>query len=480
VLELGSATNTMPAPPNFVPPKDDVDQALLEEFKKFMVQHSNSHDSKSRGLINESQATVVITPWKDSQDETKSTELVDKDASFEDYKLDEKLLWGISKMGFVKPSKIQAAALPWIVRQPNGKLGTNLIGQAQNGSGKTGAFSLAILSVLDIWNEWPQALVLCPTRELARQNESVIASLGEFLPVKTLVLVPSQDRIPKNAEVHVLIGTPGKTLDLAKKKIVDLSYLKVLVLDEADVMLDEANQMGSQVIQIRQFLPDQDNIQVLFFSATYPDEVRDFAESQAPKSYSIVVKKEELTLTCVKQLYVNCESQWDKFDKLVNLYAAMNVGQSVVFVNRRKTAFELAKWMKEKGFPVSLICGTQLTGQEWMDPALRDNVMDEFRNNVTRVLIATDVLSRGIDVPQVTLVVNYELPINYHTGGVDMETYIHRVGRTGRFGLKGVSVNLVSSNEEKMTEDICAFYKCTITQIGSDFEVLEEQLKQLR
>jgi ATP-dependent RNA helicase DDX19/DBP5 len=266
--------------------------------------------------------------------------------------------------------------------------------------------------------------------------------------VATLLVVPSQDRIQKYAKVHAIVGTPGKVMDMAKKRVIDVSSIKVFVLDEADMMLDQENNMGPQVTQIRALM--QNDVQVLFFSATYPDDVRAFAENLVPRAVSIKVRKTELTLASVAQMYMRCEDEWDKFNKLTALYGAMNVGQSVIFVNQRKKAFQLAKWMRDAGFAVSLICGTQTSGDERMDPALRDHVMDEFRNCVTRVLIATDVLSRGIDVPQVTLVVNYELPINWTDRGVDMETYLHRVGRTGRFGLRGLAVNLLTDRERPM------------------------------
>merc|ERR1712137_1252356 len=151
-------------------------------------------------------------------------------------------------------------------------------------------------------------------------------------------------------------------------------------------------------------------------------------------------------------------------------------------VNVRRKAFSLAKWMREAGHSVSLICGTQQTGEERMDPALRDQVMDEFRRGVTRVLVATDVLARGIDVPQVTLVVNFELPVNRGGGKrcAGMETYLHRVGRTGRFGLSGHAVNLVTKQEKSMIPDICSYFACKIDEVEADFEKLEEQSRTAR
>mmetsp|Transcript_10840 Transcript_10840/g.38009 ORF Transcript_10840/g.38009 Transcript_10840/m.38009 type:complete len:500 (-) Transcript_10840:133-1632(-) len=472
--------------------EEEVDEAEIADFQSFMASSlgpSGASASSSAPAprsatgaelarlaaqhVHASEATATVEVY-DADGEV--TNLLDPNMTFEDLGLPEPLLRGIYEMGFVRPSKIQAAALPLI----GCSRAKNMIGQAQNGSGKTATFSLALLSVIDV-NVWlPQAMVICPTRELARQNEAVIAQLGQFLKVETLLVVPAMERLPRRGEVtqHVLVGTPGKIADLVKKGIIDTSSIKVFVLDEADVMLDQDQQMGPQVTQIRKLM--NKDLQVLFFSATYPDDVRLFAEKLVPQAISIKVRKTDLTVSTVTQLCVHCASEAEKLEKLMALYGAMNVGQSIIFVNARRKAFALAKDLRDANHSVSLICGTQNSGDERMDPSLRDQVMDEFRNGVTRVLIATDVLSRGIDVPQVTLVVNYELPVHYHEGGVEMETYLHRVGRTGRFGLRGIAVNLVTAAQRPMVDSICSFFGCSIPDMGDDIEALEEKLRQLR
>jgi len=434
---------------------------------------------RGSGLVGERQASVEIRDADGSSTFAGESDLLDKEASFDDLGLSADLLRGVYEAGFVVPSKIQSGALPIICRKEGGKLGQNMIGQAQNGSGKTATFALALLSAIDIADPIPQAMVICPTRELARQNQDVISQLGQYMSVITQLVVPGLERVPRHPRCHVLVGTPGKILDLTKKHIIECTGIRIFVLDEADMMLDQENAMGPQVTQIRRLLPD--DLQVLFFSATYPDDVRSFAEHLVPRAFSIKVKKTDLTVSSVSQMYLPCIDDHDKFQKLTSLYGAMNVGQSVVFVNQRNKAFSLAKAMRDAGFAVSLICGTQAQGQEKMDPALRDEVMGQFRSGVTRVLIATDVLSRGIDVPQVTLVVNYELPKNFVGGGADMETYLHRVGRTGRFGLRGIAVNLVLERTERaMVDEIRAFFACTIDMLDEDFEALEERLRTIR
>lgn len=198
--------------------------------------------------------------------------------------------------------------------------------------------------------------------------------------------------------------------------------------------------MGPQVMQIRQLLPEL--VQVLLFSATFPDHVDKFAESITKhEATHIRVLKEDLSLDTITQTYIDVGSNDQKFAKLCELYSALNGGQSVIFVNTRHEAFELAKMMKAEGHTVSLICGTQAAGPERMEGTERDTIMQELRDGVTKVLIATDVLSRGIDVPAVTLVVNYDLPLDAERRGqVEMGTYMRRIGRTCRFGLRGVPV----------------------------------------
>jgi len=222
-----------------------------------------------------------------------------------------------------------------------------------------------------------------------------------------------------------------------------------------------------------------------FFSATWPERVSQFAKKMVPDAYSITVRKEDLTLTTITQTWVLVEKD-RKAAQLSDLYAALCVGQSIIFVNTRWQAFELAKMMKAEGHTVSLICGTQTEGPERVDIDYRDSVMAEFRSGVTKVLIATDVLARGIDVPACTLVVNYDLPTIY--GGsargsnrlVNHETHVHRIGRTGRFGLQGIAVNFVSKDEVNMIESLKEAFACKIHKLAGDCEEIEKLLKEIR
>lgn len=421
----------------------------------------------NNGLVGETKATVIV----EQEDPTASYLAA---TSWDELNLPKEILDGIFEMGFVKPSKIQEWTLPIALK------GGNIIGQAQNGSGKTVAFSLAMLLAVDCGNRCPQALCICPTRELAAQNHDVISKLGKFTGIQLYLAVPKEERPPRKVDAEVVVGTPGKLQDLIKKRVIESRGFRIFVLDEADVMIDEENMMGPQVLSIRNMLPQ--DLQVLFFSATWPDHVERFAKTIVPRANTIKVQKEDLTLTTITQTFIDVGNDGSKkAQQLSDLYGALNVGQSIIFVNTRIGAFELAKMMKQEGHAVSLICGTQKTGPERVDVAYRDKVMTEFRNGVTKVLISTDVLSRGIDVPAVTLVVNYELPLHMgRRGEPDHETYMHRIGRTGRFGLKGVAVNLVCSKDKPMLEKIKSFYKCSMTQLSGDCEEIESLLKGLR
>jgi ATP-dependent RNA helicase DDX19/DBP5 len=410
---------------------------------------------------------------------TGSTEHVSA-STWDDLNLPQPLMNAIYEMGFHRPSKIQEVALPILAR------GRNLIGQAHNGTGKTAAYSIGCLAQINPAERVPQVLILAHTRELAQQVAGVVGDLGKYLGVVITTLVPKQEW--SGTPGHVLVGTPGKTLEYCKKRWVKVDKVKCMVLDEADVMLNQDNQMGPQVNMVRRFLPQ--DLQTILFSATFPDQVRAFASQIIQKAAKIVVRKEELTVSNVHQLYEESGDFEDKYKKLSDLYTFLTmIGQSIIFVNSRDTAFKLAKRLKEvDGHSVSLICGSrQGVGNDasQMDAKERDRVMEEFRNGVTKVLVATDVLSRGIDVPAVTMVVNFDIPLmfsvgsNRHTGEANMEEYLHRVGRTGRFGQPGIAINLVSRPERDLIRSIEEYFQCEIKPVP-DYEELAYQVKQLR
>jgi len=237
------------------------------------------------------------------------------------------------------------------------------------------------------------------------------------------------------------------------------------VIDEAEVLVHPTQGQGPDVHSILKTLGKR--VQVLLFSATFPEEVRKFASQVAPNANRITVKKEDLTLSCVTQLKWKCHSDAQKMERLGQLYEAMTIGQSIIFVNSRERARQVAKMMVDEGHEVTLFTGTD---KETMTYEMRDKILESFRAGVTKVLVSTPVLSRGVNVPAVTLVVNYDLPtMRFEDGArrqgpkVDPEDYIHRVGRTGRFGAKGIAINLlVTAEDERMMSDIEKHYQISI------------------
>ncbi|KAG7553568.1 hypothetical protein FFLO_03000 [Filobasidium floriforme] len=389
--------------------------------------------------------------------------------SFEDLGLHPQLLKGLYAMKFQKPSKIQEKALPLLLANPP----SNMIAQSQSGTGKTAAFSLTMLSRIAYGQELPQAICLAPSRELARQIEIVIQSMGKFLPLQTFLAV--KDGWDRNTKVtaQVIVGTPGTVMDMIGKRVLDVKGIKVLVLDEADDMLDIQG-LGDHTLRIKKMIPPA--AQTLLFSATFPDRVDAFAKRFAPDANEIRLKPEELSVEGIKQFYMDCESEEVKYDVLLELYNLLTIGQSIIFCARRDSADVIANRMIAEGHSVAALHGAK-------DANERDLVIDGFRDGNTKVLITTNVIARGIDISQVTMVVNYDLP-TLRQGGmgrdrVDTETYLHRVGRTGRFGRQGIAVNFVSDeNSWQAIQDLKTDLGRDIVKVATgDFDEMEKTLK---
>ncbi|KAK4952699.1 RNA helicase required for poly(A+) mRNA export [Elasticomyces elasticus] len=351
--------------------------------------------------------------------------------SFEQLQLRDELLRGLSVMNFRKPSKIQEKALPLLLKNPP----TNLIGQSQSGTGKTAAFTLNMLSRVDLSIKSPQCLVLAPTRELARQIAGVVTVMGTFLKAEGLVVTEAiPQSVPRGQQLtgQIVVGTPGTTMDMMKRRTFDTRALKVLTLDEADNMLDMQG-MGDQCQRVKNLLPK--NVQVVLFSATFPPEVLDFASRFAPGANELRLETQALTVKGIKQMYMDCNGDEEKYNALVKFYGLMTIASSIIFVDRRNTAAEIERRMTAEGHKVAMLSGA-LDGEE------RDRVFNLFRTGAAKVLITTNVLARGIDVQTVTMVINYDVPTTFG-GKPDYETYLHRIGRTGRFGRVGAAVSFV-------------------------------------
>ncbi|KAJ7170914.1 P-loop containing nucleoside triphosphate hydrolase protein [Mycena crocata] len=400
--------------------------------------------------------------------------------TFEELGLHQDLLKGIYDMGFSKPSKIQERALPLLLSNPP----TNMIGQSQSGTGKTAAFVLTMLSRIDFTKNTTQAVCLAPSRELARQIMSVVVAMGKFTAVQTEYAI--KDNLARDSgqiRAHIVVGTPGTMTDLMRKRIIDVADIKVFVLDEADNMLDQDG-LGDQTLRVKNMLPRDHPVQILLFSATFPDHVRTFASKFAPNSNKIELQKEELSVDGIRQFYMDCKNEDHKYDILVRLYDLLTVGQSIIFCQHKHTADRISSRMISEGHKVASLHGAK-------DPAERDAIIDNFRDGREKVLITTNVIARGIDILQVNMVVNYDLPLMYersaggggqggHLDKPDIETYIHRIGRTGRFGRRGISINFVHDKRTwvQMEQIEKATSKRIIRIETNDVDEMEEKMKE--
>lgn len=345
------------------------------------------------------------------------------------------LLKAIFEMGFDRPSAIQEEALPRILANPP----RNVIGQAQSGSGKTAAFVLGMLYRIQIDNPATcQALCVTPTRELAVQIfQKALTPMAAHMPGLKVRLALAGEQIERGAKLdaHIVIGTPGKVVDWLKRRIIDTKKIKVFVLDEADNMVAESGFRANSLL-IKKQMPK--GAQSLLFSATYPAEVITFAEKMVYNPDKILIEDgpEFLVLDIIKQLWVDCQPyDGGKLQFLEDIYSLLTIGKSIIFVGTKRDADSVHRTLSDSGYTCSLL-------HSGVDNAERDRTMESFRTDKSNVLITTNVLARGVDVDNVCLVVNYDVPVD-KDGNPDFETYLHRIGRTGRFGRKGTAINLI-------------------------------------
>lgn len=368
-------------------------------------------------------------------------------------------------MKFTKPSKIQEKALPLLLQNPP----RNLIGQSQSGTGKTAAFALTILSRINFDLKAPQALCIAPARELARQIMDVIREMGKFTPVTTCFAIKESIQRGQKLDAQVIVGTPGTVMDILKRNTLSPKQMRILVLDEADSMLGQQG-LTAESVRIKNFMPRE--CQLVLFSATYPENVREFAQRFAPNANEIKLKQEELTVDGIKQFYMDCKSEDHKVEILAAIYSLLTIGQSIIFCRMRKTADDIGKRMQAEGHAVTVLHGK-------LEAVDRDKTMDDFRNGKSKVLITTNVIARGIDISQVNLVVNFDMPLDAQNRP-DPESYLHRIGRTGRFGRTGVSINFVHDEEswKEMNAIQVHFGKEIVKVPTDDLEEVEKILKK--
>uniref|UniRef100_A0A2I3RG70 Eukaryotic initiation factor 4A-III n=1 Tax=Pan troglodytes TaxID=9598 RepID=A0A2I3RG70_PANTR len=379
--------------------------------------------------------------------EFETSEEVDVTPTFDTMGLREDLLRGIYAYGFEKPSAIQQRAIKQIIK------GRDVIAHCgvacppsnpTSGTGKTATLSISVLQCLDIQLRETQALILAPTRELAVQIQKGLLALGDYMNVQCHACIGGtnvgEDIRKLDYGQHVVAGTPGRVFGKTRA-------IKMLVLDEADEMLNKG--FKEQIYDVYRYLPPA--TQVVLISATLPHEILEMTNKFMTDPIRILVKRDELTLEGIKQFFVAVEREEWKFDTLCDLYDTLTITQAVIFCNTKRKVDWLTEKMREANFTVSSMHGD-------MPQKERESIMKEFRSGASRVLISTDVWARGLDVPQVSLIINYDLPNN-------RELYIHRIGRSGRYGRKGVAINFVKNDDIRILRDIEQYYSTQIDEM---------------
>ena len=372
----------------------------------------------------------------------------------ENVSLKQKLLRGIYAHGFEQPSPIQKKAIIPMTQ------GNDLLAQAQSGTGKTGAFTVSTLQLIDTTKKEVQALILAPTRELADQINEVVLALGSFLKVQTLLAVggvsvsENSRQLTSDTPPHIIIGCLGRVLDLVEqRRTLNTQTLRVLVMDEADEMLSQG--FKSQTHQLFQYLPQ--DVQVCLFSATIPVEVETLTEKFLRNPVKLLVKQEMLTLEGIRQYYIKVETDNDKFAVLKDLFSTISMSQCIIYCNTRRRCDVLEEAMRKDNFPVMKITGD-------MSQTDRKQICNDLRSGQIRVLITTDLFARGIDVQQVSYVMNFDIPR-------DVCVYLHRIGRSGRWGRKGVAINLMTRMEQSRLTAIEQYYATEIQELPMDFAI---------
>lgn len=368
--------------------------------------------------------------------------------------LNPQLLRGIYAYNFEKPSHIQQRSILPIMR------GHDVIAQAQSGTGKTGAFGVATLQAIDLDPKKTdvQALVMAPTRELAKQIRDVITNLGTQmagLKVQLLVGGTSTDddaKMLKTEMPQIVVGCPGRVFDMIRRRNINARNIKLLVLDEADEMLSSG--FKDQIYNIFQHLSN--NVQVCLFSATMPQELHALSEKFMRNPVKILVQAEQLTLEGICQYHIALEDDDGKFATLQDLFKTISMSQCIIYCNSVKRVSDLTEAMVLKGYPACCI-------HSGMDKDARDDAYDNFKAGKYRVLISSDVTARGIDIQQVSTVINFDLPKSVHT-------YLHRIGRSGRWGRKGTGISFVTRRDIRQLKEIEVYYNTNICELPSSFK----------
>lgn len=385
-------------------------------------------------IIDESQDIETFENWDDENVDLKTN-----------------VLRGVVAYGFSEPSPIQKKSIISVIK------GNDIIAQAQSGTGKTGAFSVASLNVVNKKEKTTQVVILSPTRELATQTYEVVEALNQFQKLKLKLVLggTSTDENIKDIQAetpHIIVGTPGRFHDLLKRNVISSKTIKFLVLDEADEMLSSC--FKEQMYHILQFM--NENLQIGLYSATMPDELSELTDKIMRNPTKILVEAEKLSLEGLKQFKINVNDDMHKYQILKELYKVLSLSQSIIYCNSVSRVKELTDALTQDEFPVISI-HSSMTNQE------RIQNFKDFKKGKYRILISSDITARGIDVQQVAIVINFDVTKDVHK-------YIHRVGRSARWGRKGVAINFTSRRDFAKIKAIESHYKINIDDLPVDFE----------
>ena len=366
------------------------------------------------------------------------------------------VLRGIYAYGFENPSPIQQKAIPPMVDR------RDMIAQAQSGTGKTGAFTVGTLNIIDTSKKTTQAIVMAPTRELAMQISNVFIAIGSYLKDYKVQLLVGGNSVDedikklkdKEGPPSVVVGTPGRIHDMIRRNHLNVKNIRVLTLDEADEMLSTG--FKDQVYNIFQYMPK--DIQLCLYSATVPNEIAELSKKFMRDPVRILVKSEMLTLEGISQFHINMEDDQGKYLTLKDLYDSLSVSQCIIYCNSVKRVQDLHSALLEDGYPVGAIHSS-------MDKQQRIESYKDFKQGKTRVLVSSNVTARGIDVQQVSIVINFDVPKCVHT-------YLHRIGRSGRWGRKGIGINFVTKRDFRYIKNIETHYHTEIRELPSNYREL--------
>jgi len=386
---------------------------------------------------------TITASIKEVEDTEEVKEIKEEEPSFDDMKClsnNFELLRGIMEYGFRNPSRIQKLVIDDIYDK------YDIIAQSQSGTGKTGAFSIGALASINKAQLYPQVLILANTRELATQIHYVISNLSKYMNLNICLCVGGTDVTNTNkheriyghvSTAHILIGTPGRIIDYITRKAFNILKIKLFIMDEADTLLK--NDFVEQIQSIYTSLSRK--AQVCVFSATYDEETLELTKTITNENRkTILMERDKLSIDLIQQYKIDVQREYNKFDTLADLYKKLQIGQCIIFVNTINNVERLSRRMIDNGFVVSKI-HAQLSSFD------RNKILHEFRIGLTRVLISTDILSRGIDIEQIGIVINYDMPRT-------SSQYLHRIGRSGRFGKKGVAINFITDDEQFIIQSL--------------------------